>query len=129
MLDEVAIQRELADERIDLPKRQRRPALQIAAHKAVARGTDFERRLGSLFDRWRAVFLGELQDAEDATNRRWAVIAVDDLLRQAKIGAETTRAGLTFYLAAGALYLLLTGVSDAAREQLERRAQRGMARG
>lgn len=57
-----------------------------------------------------------------------AVIAVDDLLRQAKIGAETTRAGLTFYLAAGALYLLLTGLSDAAREQLERRAQRGMAR-
>jgi His/Glu/Gln/Arg/opine family amino acid ABC transporter permease subunit len=57
-----------------------------------------------------------------------AVIAVDDLLRQAKIGSETTRAPLTFYLAAGALYLVLTGVSDVARERLERRAQRGMAR-
>ncbi|NJM34299.1 MAG: ABC transporter permease subunit [Rhodomicrobium sp.] len=57
------------------------------------------------------------------------VIAVDDLLRQAKIGAETTRAPLTFYIAAGALYLLLTGLSDALRGRLERRARRGMAEG
>ncbi len=57
-----------------------------------------------------------------------AVIAVDDLLRQAKIASETTRAPLTFYLAAGALYLLLTGLSDTVRERLERRAQRGVAR-
>lgn len=56
-----------------------------------------------------------------------AVIAVDDLLRQAKIGAEATRAPLTFYLAAGALYLVLTGVSDLGRDRLERRARRGMA--
>jgi His/Glu/Gln/Arg/opine family amino acid ABC transporter permease subunit len=57
-----------------------------------------------------------------------AVIAVDDLLRQAKIASEATRAPLTFYLAAGALYLLLTGLSDLVRERLERRSQRGMAR-
>lgn len=56
-----------------------------------------------------------------------AVIAVDDLLRWAKIGSETTRAPLTFYLAAGAIYLVLTGVSDLARNGLERRARRGMA--
>lgn len=56
-----------------------------------------------------------------------AVIAVDDLLRQAKIGSETTRAPLTFYVAAGAIYLLLTGLSDIARDRLERRARRGMA--
>jgi His/Glu/Gln/Arg/opine family amino acid ABC transporter permease subunit len=56
-----------------------------------------------------------------------AVIAVDDLLRQAKIGSESTRAPLTFYLAAGAIYLVLTGLSDAARDGLERRARRGMA--
>ena len=55
-----------------------------------------------------------------------AVIAVDDLLRQAKVASEATRAPLTFYLAAGALYLLLTGLSDIVRERLERRAQRGM---
>ncbi|MGF1619244.1 MAG: ABC transporter permease [Rhodomicrobiaceae bacterium] len=57
-----------------------------------------------------------------------AVIAVDDLLRQAKIASEVTRAPLTFYLAAGALYLVLTGLSDIMRDRLERRAQRGMAR-
>jgi len=57
-----------------------------------------------------------------------AVIAVDDLLRQAKIASEVTREPLTFYLAAGALYLLLTGLSDVMRDRLERRAQRGMAR-
>jgi His/Glu/Gln/Arg/opine family amino acid ABC transporter permease subunit len=57
-----------------------------------------------------------------------AVIAVDDILRQAKIGAEVTRAPLTFYLAAGAIYLVLTGLSDIARDQLEQRAQRGAAR-
>jgi His/Glu/Gln/Arg/opine family amino acid ABC transporter permease subunit len=57
-----------------------------------------------------------------------AVIAVDDLLRQAKIASEVTRAPLTFYLAAGALYLVLTGLSDIMRDRLERRAQRGTAR-
>ncbi len=57
-----------------------------------------------------------------------AVIAVDDLLRQAKIAAEATRAPLTFYLAAGAIYLILTGLSDIMRDRLERRAQRGAAR-
>lgn len=58
-----------------------------------------------------------------------AVIAVDDLLRQAKIAGETTRAPLTFYLAAGAIYLILTGLSDAGREYLERRVRRGIAGG
>ena len=57
-----------------------------------------------------------------------AVIAVDDLLRQAKIGSESTRAPLTFYVAAGVIYLVLTGLSDIARDRLERRARRGMAR-
>jgi His/Glu/Gln/Arg/opine family amino acid ABC transporter permease subunit len=57
-----------------------------------------------------------------------AVIAVDDLLRQAKIASESTRAPLTFYLAAGALYLMMTGLSDLVREKLEQRAQRGVAR-
>lgn len=57
-----------------------------------------------------------------------AVIAVNDLLRQAKIAGESERAPLTFYLAAGALYLLLTGVSDAIRQRLENMAQRGVAR-
>ena len=55
------------------------------------------------------------------------MIAVDDLLRQAKIASEATRAPLTFYVAAGVIYLVLTGVSDFGRERLEQRARRGMA--
>ena len=58
-----------------------------------------------------------------------AVIAVNDLLHLAKIASESERAPMLFYLAAGALYLLMTGLSDYLREKLERRAQRGMARG
>lgn len=57
-----------------------------------------------------------------------AVIALDDLLRQAKVASETTRAPLVFYLAAGVIYLVLTGLSDVGRQRLEQRAQRGMAR-
>ncbi len=55
-----------------------------------------------------------------------AVIALDELLRMAKIGSETTREPLVFFLAAGALYLMMTAISDIARDRLERRARRGM---
>ncbi len=57
-----------------------------------------------------------------------AVIALDELLRAAKVASESTREPLVFYLAAGALYLVLTGVSDIVRHHLEMRARRGMAR-
>lgn len=57
-----------------------------------------------------------------------AVIALDELLRRAKIAGESTGEPLLFFLAAGALYLLLTGVSDLARARAERRARRGVAR-
>jgi His/Glu/Gln/Arg/opine family amino acid ABC transporter permease subunit len=57
-----------------------------------------------------------------------AVIALDELLRQAKVASESTREPLLFYLAAGALYLILTGVSDLVRYRLERASQRGVRR-
>ncbi|MGF1649657.1 MAG: ABC transporter permease [Hyphomicrobiaceae bacterium] len=55
-----------------------------------------------------------------------AVIALDDLLRQAKVASETTRAPLVFYVAAAVIYLVLTGLSDVARHKLEQRARRGI---
>lgn len=55
-----------------------------------------------------------------------AVIALDDLLRQAKVASESTREPLLFYLAAGLIYLILTGMSDVVRQRLERSAQRGL---
>ncbi|MGI9508425.1 MAG: histidine transporter permease HisQ, partial [Geminicoccaceae bacterium] len=56
-----------------------------------------------------------------------AVIALDELLRIAKIAGENTREPLLFFLAAGALYLVLTALSDYGRHVVERRARRGMA--
>lgn len=57
-----------------------------------------------------------------------AVIALDELLRQAKVASEATREPLLFYVSAGVLYLVLTGISDIVRHRLERSAQRGFAR-
>jgi len=54
-----------------------------------------------------------------------AVIALDELLRVAKIAGETTRLPLLFFVAAGLIYLVLTALSDLARQRLEARARRG----
>lgn len=58
-----------------------------------------------------------------------SVIALDELLRWAKIAAETTNQPFTFYLAALVLYLALTVVSDVFRVRLENWAARGVPRG
>lgn len=55
-----------------------------------------------------------------------SVIALDELLRWSKVGAESTRQPFTFYLAAAVLYLLMTAVSDLFRHRLEARASRGV---
>ena len=56
-----------------------------------------------------------------------AVIALNELLRVAKVAGETSRTPLLFFVAAGVIYLLLTGLSDLARHRLEARARRGIA--
>jgi len=56
-----------------------------------------------------------------------AVIALDELLRVAKVAGETTRLPLLFFVVAGAIYLLLTALSDLGRHRLEARARRGFA--
>ncbi|MGH1353387.1 MAG: ABC transporter permease [Methyloligellaceae bacterium] len=56
-----------------------------------------------------------------------AVIAFDELLRVSKVASETTRDPLTFYLAAGIIYLAMTGLSDIGRHYLERSARRGIS--
>ncbi|MEZ5932607.1 MAG: ABC transporter permease subunit [Alphaproteobacteria bacterium] len=55
-----------------------------------------------------------------------AVIALDELLRIAKIAGETTQDPLMFFLAAGVLYLIMTALSDYGRHRIEQRARRGM---
>ena len=50
-----------------------------------------------------------------------AVIAFDELLRTAKVAGEKEREPFIFFLAAGALYLAMTSISDRAKERLEGR--------
>lgn len=50
-----------------------------------------------------------------------AVIALDELLRTAKVAGETEREPFLFFFAAGALYLLMTYLSDHARSRIENR--------
>jgi len=54
-----------------------------------------------------------------------AVIALDELLRVAKVAGEATRNPLLFLLVAGALYLIMTSLSDIVRAKAERSAKRG----
>lgn len=56
-----------------------------------------------------------------------AVIALDELLRLSKLGGETEGRQLLFFAVAGALYLLMTFLSDQGRVWAEHRARRGVA--
>lgn len=55
-----------------------------------------------------------------------AVIALNELLRVAKLGGETETSPLLFFTIAGILYLMMTSVSDMGRAFLEARARRGV---
>jgi len=57
-----------------------------------------------------------------------SVIGLVELMRQAQVGAGSTRQPFTFYLAAGALYLLITSLSSLVFHRAERRAARGIRR-
>jgi His/Glu/Gln/Arg/opine family amino acid ABC transporter permease subunit len=55
-----------------------------------------------------------------------AVIALDELLRVAKVAGEATTNPLLFFVAAGLIYLALTALSDILRDRAERSAQKGV---
>ncbi|WP_297836223.1 ABC transporter permease subunit [Pseudomonas sp.] len=57
-----------------------------------------------------------------------SVVGVVELMRQAQIGAGATHQPFYFYLAAGALYLLVTLLSGHGLRRLERRLARPMGR-
>ncbi len=56
-----------------------------------------------------------------------AVIALDELLRVAKVAGEATSNPLLFFVTAGLIYLALTALSDIVRDKAEKSAQKGMA--
>ncbi|WP_284144934.1 ABC transporter permease [Tianweitania aestuarii] len=57
-----------------------------------------------------------------------SVIGLVEIMRQSQIGAGSTRQPFSFYLTAGALYLLITFVSGRGFRLAERRAMRGVRR-
>jgi len=54
-----------------------------------------------------------------------AVIALDELLRVAKVAGEVTKNPLLFLVAAAILYLGVTALSDLLRHHAEKRAMKG----
>lgn len=57
-----------------------------------------------------------------------SVVGLVELMRQAQIGAGSTRKPFTFFLTAGVLYLLISHASGAAFRAAEARAMRGIRR-
>jgi len=57
-----------------------------------------------------------------------SVVGLVELMRQAQIGAGSTRKPFTFFLTAGVLYLLISLVSGAVFRRAEARAMRGIRR-
>ena len=84
----VAVQRELADERIDLPQAQGqlRMALQIAAHEAVVAHADFQRGGAGVVGGSRAIFFGQRQHAQDAAHGQLSLQTMHGLAQRADVG-------------------------------------------
>jgi polar amino acid transport system permease protein len=57
-----------------------------------------------------------------------SVIALDDLMRMAKVAVGVTKQPFTFYLAACLLYWIMCLLSEVVLEKMERRANRGIRR-
>ena len=57
-----------------------------------------------------------------------SITGVADLVRQSQVGADSTGRPFDFYVAAGALYLLISTVSGGLQHAAERRTTRGLRR-
>lgn len=109
------------------------------AYLAIAQGqTDAARALG--LSRWntlRFVIVPQLlRNALPGIGNIWqlvlkdsaliSVIGLVELMRQAQIGAGSTREPFVFYIAASALYLAIASLTGIGFRQAERRATRGV---
>ncbi len=93
-VDEVAVEGELADERVHLAKRQGHgwPLLEVATHEAVVRQVEVEGGLRGVVDRGGAVLPGEGRDAQDVPRPEFAFAVVDVLADRADVGPGRARA-------------------------------------
>src|SRR5262249_10684143 len=78
-IDEIAVERELPNERIDLAQRQRHgwSAFEIATDEAIRGHAEIDSRLGGVFDGGGTVFACEGEHAEDAADTGRTVVPVD----------------------------------------------------
>src|SRR6266852_6000966 len=83
--DDIAIQRELANQRIDLTQSERRRsfALEITANETIVVHLDLDRCRASIVHRGRAVFPGQCQNALNAAHSGLAVLRVHGLAQNA----------------------------------------------
>src|SRR5262249_30240767 len=89
LVDEIAVQAELPDERIHLAQREGNggSALQISAQEAIARRAQLEGGLGRVFDDRRAVLPGQGEYSQDAAHPHLAVASVDLFAQSADVAA------------------------------------------
>jgi hypothetical protein len=105
VFNQVAVESQLANERIDLAQaeRRRRAPFQVTPHETVFAHAQFERRRTGLVHGGRSVFLGQRKHAQDAAQRHRSFAVVH-------ISAQRTDvpSGLL-----GSMQLLLRGRRDA----------------
>src|SRR6266849_4897249 len=89
-LNEIAVQRELADERIDLAQvqRQLRTAFQVAAHEVIFRRAGFQGHGAGVLRGRDAVLLGHREHAQNAAHRDFSVMAMQALAKSADVLAR-----------------------------------------
>ncbi|GJD47545.1 Octopine transport system permease protein OccQ [Methylobacterium crusticola] len=101
---------------------------QLEAARAVGmhRGLMLRRVVAPLVARTALPGLGNVWQILLKDSALVSVTGLVELLRQAQVGAGSTRQPFTFYLAAGALYLAITSLSTWGFSRAETRARRGL---
>lgn len=105
-----------------------RGELEAARAIGMSRGLMFRRVVAPQVFRYAIPGLGNLWQVALKDSSLISVTGLVELMRISQVGAASTRQPFTFYVAGGALYLLLSSVSDRLFELAERHARRGMRR-
>ena len=93
LLDDIAIQRELTNQGIDLAQRQRRGSFmfEIAADERILVNLDGERGRAGIVDRCHTVFPGQRKNALDAAHRHLPLLLIHRLREPADRRAGVSR--------------------------------------
>src|SRR5271170_3254880 len=87
VIDEIAVQSELADQRIHLTQTQRQLwiVLQVAAYEVVLAGARFQSHGAGIIGGSHAVLFGEREYAQDAAHRNLPMLSVQGLTQRADL--------------------------------------------